>query len=322
MDVRKRAPFARPSARLPTCRAATIVSATDMAGKQREIRKVLIVINSQKDDVKSVVRAIEEFTRARDAKAVSLDFSNHVGRESISDVDLAITLGGDGTLLSCARMLAQPPPADGRFPSSRSTWGTSVSSRRSPAASSWTRWRSTWPGSSGLSERLMLSVTVQRDGKDVASFLGLNEAVVGIRGISRMIRLKIFFSDKYVGPLPGGRGHRGHPHRLHRVLHGRRRAHPPPRDGGVHPHPHLPLHAFQPAHGRAGHGDPARSRSRSRRRRRRCSPSTARRPSPCTRETASSSAARPQKALIIRTDRRSFYEVLRTKLNWAGEPNA
>ncbi len=29
-----------------------------------------------------------------------------------------------------------------------------------------------------------------------------------------------------------------------------------------------------------------------------------------------------QKTLIIRTDRRGFYEVLRTKLNWAGEPNA
>jgi len=30
----------------------------------------------------------------------------------------------------------------------------------------------------------------------------------------------------------------------------------------------------------------------------------------------------PRKALIIRTDKRGFYEVLRTKLNWAGEPNA
>jgi NAD+ kinase len=28
------------------------------------------------------------------------------------------------------------------------------------------------------------------------------------------------------------------------------------------------------------------------------------------------------KALIIRSDKRSFYEVLRSKLNWTGEPNA
>jgi NAD+ kinase len=30
----------------------------------------------------------------------------------------------------------------------------------------------------------------------------------------------------------------------------------------------------------------------------------------------------PQKSLIIRSDRRNFYEVLRSKLNWSGEPNA
>jgi NAD+ kinase len=29
-----------------------------------------------------------------------------------------------------------------------------------------------------------------------------------------------------------------------------------------------------------------------------------------------------KKALIVRSDKRSFYEVMRTKLNWSGEPNA
>ena len=78
-----------------------------MAARPREMRKVLVVVNSQKDDVKSVVSTIEEFTRARGAKAVFIDHTNHTGKETFADVDLAITLGGDGTLLSCARMLAQ-----------------------------------------------------------------------------------------------------------------------------------------------------------------------------------------------------------------------
>jgi NAD+ kinase len=30
----------------------------------------------------------------------------------------------------------------------------------------------------------------------------------------------------------------------------------------------------------------------------------------------------PCKARIVRTDKRTFYEVLRTKLNWTGEPHA
>jgi NAD+ kinase len=29
-----------------------------------------------------------------------------------------------------------------------------------------------------------------------------------------------------------------------------------------------------------------------------------------------------EKCAIIRSDKRNFYEVLRSKLNWAGEPNA
>ena len=50
-----------------------------------------------------------------------------------------------------------------------------------------------------VSERLMLSVAVHRDGREIGAFLGLNEAVIGIKGISRMIRLKIFLSDTYMG---------------------------------------------------------------------------------------------------------------------------
>ena len=306
---------------MPSCRGATIVSPTDMAAKQREMHKVLVVINSQKDDVKSVVRVIEDFTRARDAQAVFVDYSNHVGRESTSDVDLAITLGGDGTLLSCARMLAQSSPRGREVPILAVNMGdfgfiTEVS--RSELVETLEKYLA---GELGVSERLMLSVTVQRDGKDVGSFLGLNEAVVGIGGISRMIRLKIFFSDKYVGR-----------YRADGVI----VATPTGSTaysmaaGGPILHPEMEAFILTPI----------------------CPFTLSNRPTvvpaseilrieveePQKAETVLTIDGQetfflhprdsllisraPQKALIIRTDRRSFYEVLRRKLNWAGEPNA
>jgi len=293
----------------------------NVAAKQREMRKVLVVINSQKEDVKSAVRQIEEFARARDADAVFIDYSNHVSSESLAGVDLAITLGGDGTLLACARMIAQARPRGKEIPILAVNMGdfgfiTEVS--RTELVETWEKYLQ---GQLGVGERLMLSVAVQRDGREVGSFLGLNEAVVGIGGISRMIRLKIFFSDKYVGR-----------YRADGVI----VATPTGSTaysmaaGGPILHPEMEAFILTPI----------------------CPFTLSNRPTvvpaseilrieveePQKAETVLTIDGQetfflhprdsllisraPQKALIIRTDRRSFYEVLRRKLNWAGEPNA
>jgi len=292
-----------------------------MAAPRREMRKVLVVINSQKDDVKSVVRTIEEFTRARGAEAVFIDYTNHTGRETFADVDLAITLGGDGTLLSCARMLAQSRARGSEVPILAVNMGdfgfiTEVS--RNELVETWEKYLA---GRLAVGERLMLSVTVVRDGKEIGSFLGLNEAVIGIGGISRMIRLKIFFSDQYLGR-----------YRADGVI----VATPTGSTaysmaaGGPILHPEMEAFILTPI----------------------CPFTLSNRPTvvpatvvlrieieePQKAETVLTIDGQEtfflhprdsiimrraeQKTLIVRTDRRGFYEVLRTKLNWAGEPNA
>ena len=285
------------------------------------MRKVLVVINSQKDDVKSVVRSIEEFTQARGAKAVFIDYTNHTGRETLDDVDLAITLGGDGTLLSCARMLAQSRYRGAEIPILAVNMGdfgfiTEVS--RTELIETWEKYLA---GRLAIGERVMLSVTVNRDGKEVVKLLGLNEAVIGIGGISRMIRLKIFFSDQYLGR-----------YRADGVI----VATPTGSTaysmaaGGPILHPEMEAFILSPI----------------------CPFTLSNRPivvpasvvlrieveEPQKAETVLTIDGQEtfflhprdsivmrraeQKTLIVRTDRRGFYEVLRTKLNWAGEPNA
>jgi NAD+ kinase len=287
-----------------------------MSGKQREIHKVLTVINSQKDDVQSVVRSIMDFTRARNMEMVSLDFSRHASPENLADVDLAIALGGDGTLLACARMLA-----DREVPILAVNMGdfgfiTEVSKNELIET-----WEKFLDGRLGVSERLMLSVAVQRDGARVAAFIGLNEAVIGIKGISRMIRLKIFLSDAYMGR-----------YRADGVI----VATPTGSTaysmaaGGPILHPEMEAFILTPI----------------------CPFTLSNRPTvvPATeilrveveepqkvetvltidgqesflllpRDSITLQKA-PCKARIVRTDKRTFYEVLRTKLNWTGEPHA
>ena len=153
------------------------------------------------------------------------------------------------------------------------------------------------------------------------SFLGLNEAVIGIKGISRMIRLKIFMSDTYMGR-----------YRADGVI----VATPTGSTaysmaaGGPILHPEMEAFILTPI----------------------CPFTLSNRPTvvPAT-EILRIEVEEPQKveavltidgqesfllqprdcifvrraphkARIVHTDRRSFYEVLRTKLNWAGEPNA
>jgi NAD+ kinase len=287
-----------------------------MAFKQREIRKVLTVINSRKDDVQNAVRSIKELAAERGIQLVCMDFSNHAEAKDLAGVDLAVSLGGDGTLLTCARMFA--PREVPILAVNMGDFGFITEVSKSELADTWRRFLD---GHLGVSERLMLSVAVQREGKEVAAFLGLNEAVIGIKGISRMIRLKVFLSDTYMAR-----------YRADGVI----VATPTGSTaysmaaGGPILHPEMEAFILTPI----------------------CPFTLSNRPTvvPATEilqvvveepqkvETVltidgqESFPLRPNdclfirraqhKALIVHTDKRSFYEVLRTKLNWTGEPNA
>ncbi len=165
-----------------------------MGVKRRELRKVLIVVNSRKQDVDAAARSITEFVRSRGGDTVQIDFAGAVTHEQVSGVDLAVSLGGDGTLLTCARMLAER-----EIPILAVNMGdfgfiTEVSKGEvGETLEDFLR------GEVGVSERLMLQVMVIRNGAEAASFQGLNEAVIAIMGKSRMIHLKVHLSQEYVG---------------------------------------------------------------------------------------------------------------------------
>ena len=167
----------------------------------------------------------------------------------------------------------------------------------------------------------MLSVVVRREGREIATFVGLNEAVIGIMGISRMIRLQVFLSDAWMGR-----------YRADGVI----VATPTGSTaysmaaGGPILHPEMEAFILTPI----------------------CPFTLSNRPTvvPATeilrieveepqkvdtvltvdgqeicplhpRDSVTIKRA-PHKARIVHTDKRTFYDVLRTKLNWTGEPHA
>jgi NAD+ kinase len=287
-----------------------------MQDKQRAIRKVLIVVNSRKEEAESIARSIEVYVRRRGGEAISVDFEDTATPRAISDIDLAVSLGGDGTLLACARLLS-----DIEVPIlavNMGDFGFITEISRNEHVGALEKFLS---GDLGVSERLMLAGSVVRDGREAEVFHGLNEAVISVMGKSRMIRLKVFLSDTYVAR-----------YRADGVI----IATPTGSTaysmaaGGPIVYPEIEAFVLTPI----------------------CPFSLSNRPTVVpaseilrveveeaqkadvvltvdgqwTFALAPGDVVRVQKsrhkALIIRSDKRSFYEVLRSKLNWTGEPNA
>lgn len=165
-----------------------------MTGKRREIRRVLIVINSQREDVKSVLESISGFARGIGAETVPVDFTGTVSKKIVSGVDLAVSLGGDGTLLTCARLLAEREIPI--LAVNMGDFGFITEVSKNEVLETLEKFLE---GDIGVSERLMLGVSVMRAGREIAAYQALNEAVIAVMGKSRMIRLRVFLSDTLVG---------------------------------------------------------------------------------------------------------------------------
>jgi len=114
-------------------------------------------------------------------------------RKHIPDLDLIVTLGGDGTILRAARMAAfQGTPIlsvnMGRFGFLAETQPAEAADKL-PAILSGEYW---------LEERIMLHAELHRQGEQQASYEALNDVVVGHGLISRVVRLTVHVDSEHV----------------------------------------------------------------------------------------------------------------------------
>ncbi len=161
----------------------------------KELKSVLIIANTGKPGAQALS---EEIQRQLDMRGITVTVFSYVGVANEmphkDGHDLAITLGGDGTVLFASRVLAGYdvpilPVNLGDFgfisEVGHDEWQN--------ALDSFIR------GDIEAGSRLVLDVCVVRDGEELCAFRGLNDAVVSSEGISRMVRLDVRLSNQRIG---------------------------------------------------------------------------------------------------------------------------
>ena len=160
-----------------------------------ELRNVVIVANIWKDDSHKVADEIKGYLENHGIAADILLTENLDEEFDISiKTDLLVSVGGDGTVLFCARLvenLGIPILAV-----NLGTFGyiTEISS---------TEWKQAIDdllnGEEKISRRLMLKVSVHRQGKRIFQCQGLNEAVVTSAGVAKVVNLDLFIGRTKAG---------------------------------------------------------------------------------------------------------------------------
>jgi len=163
----------------------------------RHIRRVVILANKNKSEAETFVRDIARYLETKGIPndiilTVDADQSISIHRET----DLAICLGGDVTVLSCARLLH--PYGIPMLAVNLGTFGFITEVCKD-------EWREAFEqyvaGKASISRRLMVRVSVLRDGKRIFLAHGLNEMTIAASGIAKMVSLDLFIDGTNAGKI-------------------------------------------------------------------------------------------------------------------------
>jgi len=117
-----------------------------------------------------------------------------VGREQMPEIaDVIVVLGGDGTLLSVARLIGQRG-----IPIVGVNLGTLGFITTVPLSLLYPTMETVISGQYKVQPRMMLSATVRRDGKKVEEHLVLNDVVINKGALARIVEMETYIDGSYV----------------------------------------------------------------------------------------------------------------------------
>jgi len=169
---------------------------------QREIRTIGIVAKPHKAEARQVLRTLIPWLRERD-RTILMDQDTAALAEMPeagvpkpdlpARVDLLIVLGGDGTLLSVARLVGgRDVPILGVNLGGLGFLTEITLDELFPLLGE------ILGGELRLSRRMLLQVHVHREGARVAEYTVLNDAVINKGALSRIVDLETYLDGEYV----------------------------------------------------------------------------------------------------------------------------
>lgn len=160
-----------------------------------KVKSALIIANDSKNEAHEIANSILKYLNEKNIKC-SIVFTG-ISSEKLNigyDVDLVITLGGDGTVLFASRSVSSLGIPI--LPVNLGTFGYITEIGKN-------EWMETLDaylaGNEDISRRLMLRVSVTRSGRKVFSSTALNEVVVCSSGIAKVINLKLKIENTDAG---------------------------------------------------------------------------------------------------------------------------
>lgn len=160
----------------------------------RSIQKVLIIANMHKPEAEPLIEEIRAYMSEQNIDIEIFGFKGKPEIPDASGVDFVFSLGGDGTVLFSSRIVESMGIPILAVNLGAFGFITEISQHE---------WKSAFEkyvaGELGLSRRIMIKVMIEREGRRVAAFRGLNDAVISGSGLSKIVRLNVMLNKTSLG---------------------------------------------------------------------------------------------------------------------------
>jgi len=155
-----------------------------------KIRQAILFINHKKEKSKVLENEIRNELASLNIAADIFSFRGKPDFNTRAGYDVAISLGGDGTVLSAARTMS--PLGIPIFPVNLGTFGFIAGVQPLEWRDVFGKWLA---GKAPISRRLMLEISVERGGSEVLRGCCLNDVVISATGIAKIISLRVSYSE-------------------------------------------------------------------------------------------------------------------------------